>query len=152
MKIKSSAFEHGDSIPSRYSRDGDNFSPPLQFEGVPAEARSLVLIMDDPDAPRGTYTHWIVFNIDAHTSGFSENRLPDQVRLGLNDRDEPSYTGPRPPDGEHRYYFRLFALDEPLALPSGAQRREIERAMETHVVANAELMGRFAPQNVSVVT
>lgn len=152
MKLTSSAFENGDSIPARYSKDGDNLSPPLRFEGVPPEARSLVLMVDDPDAPRGTFTHWIVFNIEARTPGFAENQLPEEVRFGLNDRDEPGYTGPRPPDGEHRYYFRLYALDQPLSLPTGAHRRDIERAMETHVVANAELMGRFAPQGVSVAT
>jgi Raf kinase inhibitor-like YbhB/YbcL family protein len=149
MKISSPVFGHGDSIPPRYSRDGDNFSPPLQFEGVPPEARSLVLIADDPDAPHGTFTHWVVFNVDPHTSVIEENHLPEEVRFGLNDWEEAGYGGPRPPDGEHRYYFKLYALDELLSLPTGIQRRDLERAMETHVVANAELMGRFAAPQVA---
>lgn len=149
MKISSSAFEHGGSIPARYSRDGDNLSPPLHFENVPAEARSLVLIMDDPDAPRGTFTHWFIFNIDPHVPAFLENQLPEDVRFGLNDWEEPGYGGPRPPDGEHRYFFRLYALDNLLSLPTGAQRRDLERAMESHVVANAELMGRFVAQRAA---
>lgn len=150
MKISSPAFEHGESIPPRYSRDGDNLSPPLRFEDVPPETRSLVLILDDPDAPRGTFTHWVVFNIDPHSAIFSENAPPAQVRFGLNDWEEAGYGGPRPPDGEHRYYFKLYALDDLLSLPTGALRRDLERAMETHVIANAELMGRFAAHSVSV--
>lgn len=148
MKISSSAFEYGSPIPPRYSREGDNQSPPLQFEEVPSEARSLVLIVDDPDAPHGTFTHWIVFNIESGTAAFHENQPPREVRFGMNDWGETSYGGPRPPDGEHRYFFKLYALDSLLALPTGASRREIERAMETHVVANAELMGRFAASSV----
>lgn len=150
MKITSPAFENGETIPQKYSRDAEDLSPPLRFSEVPPEARSLVLIMEDPDAPKGTFTHWIVFNISPTIGEFGENHVPDDVRFGTNDWGEADYGGPRPPDREHRYYFRLYALDEPLALATGASRREIERAMETHVVANTEVMGRYAPSQTSL--
>lgn len=149
MTIRSPAFRSGDPIPATYSRNADDRTPPLEFAGAPAETRSLALIVDDPDAPRGTFTHWIVFNIDPGCRGFRENYTPDDVRFGTNDWGEADYGGPRPPDGEHRYFFRLYALDCRLALPNGASRREIEQAMEGHVVANAELMGRFAAPGVA---
>lgn len=149
MRIKSPAFENGGVIPHKYSRYGDNQTPPLQFDGIPSEARSLVLILEDPDTRHGTFTHWIVFNIDSSVTGFRENHVPDEVRFGANDWGEPDYGGPRPPDGEHRYYFRLYALDLRLLLPNGASRRDVERAMEGHVVANADWMGRYAAPGVS---
>ena len=144
MKIKCSEFENGGVIPDRFSQYAVNRSPPLDFVDVPPKAQSLALIMDDPDAPRGTFTHLVAFNIDANTSGFSENHIPKDVRLGRNDYGKPEYAGPRPPDGEHRYFFHGFALDTRLDLPNGASRPEVERAMQGHVVAEAELMGRYA--------
>ncbi|PTY06235.1 YbhB/YbcL family Raf kinase inhibitor-like protein [Opitutaceae bacterium EW11] len=150
MRISSPAFQHGEPIPEKYSRAGDDRTPPLEFEGAPPEARSLVLVMDDPDTSHGTFTHWIVFNIDPATRGFRENDAPEEVRFGCNDWGEADYGGPRPPNGEHRYFFRLYALDCRLTLPNGASRRELEQAMEGHVVANAETMGTFAAPGVSV--
>jgi hypothetical protein len=144
MKIKSSAFESGQVIPERFSQYDANRSPPLDFADAPPKAQSLALIMDDPDAPRGTFTHWVVFNIDANSAGFGENKIPADVRFGKNDYDKPEYAGPKPPDGEHRYFFRAYALDTRLNLPNGASRAEVERAMGGHVVAEAELMGRYA--------
>jgi Raf kinase inhibitor-like YbhB/YbcL family protein len=144
MKIKSSAFENGGVIPHRYSRYGEERTPPLDFVDVPPEARSLVLIMDDPDAPSGLFTHWIVFNIDGNASGFRDNRVPDDVRFGENSWGESAYGGPRPPNGEHRYFLRLYALDARLDLPQGVHRAQLERAMEGRVLAKAELMGRYA--------
>jgi len=144
MKIKCSEFENGSVIPERFSQYDVNRSPPLDFTDVPAEAKSLALIMDDPDAPRGTFTHWVVFNIDADTAGFRENKIPKDVRLGLNDYGKPEYAGPRPPNGEHRYFFRAYALDTGLDLPNGASREQVEQAMKDHVIAEAELMGRYA--------
>lgn len=145
MTITSPAFGHGTTIPEVYSRDADDRSPPLHFRGVPPEARSLLLILDDPDAPRGTFTHWVVFNIDPRCARFEEASVAPGARVATNDWGEADYGGPRPPDREHRYYFRLYALDQPLDLPGGCSRAEVERAMEGHVVANADLMGRFAP-------
>ncbi len=144
MKIKSSEFENNAVIPERFSQNGENRSPPLDFIDVPAGAQSLVLIMDDPDAPRGTFTHWVVFNIDANTSGFHENRVPKDVQHGLNDYHKPAYAGPKPPYGEHRYFFHLYALDRTLDLPDGANRDDVERAMKGHVVSETELIARYA--------
>lgn len=144
MKLRSSEFEDGGVIPERFTQYGDNRSPPLDFIDVPPEAHSLALIMDDPDAPRGTYTHLVAFNIDANTKGFRENHIPKDVRLGRNDAGQAAYAGPRPPDGEHRYFFRLYALDKRLDLPHGARRADVEGAMVGHVLAEAEWMGRYA--------
>jgi Raf kinase inhibitor-like YbhB/YbcL family protein len=145
MKITSPAFEHGAPIPDRFSRYADDLTPPLNFDDVPADALSLALIMDDPDAPHGLFTHWIVFNIDQNTSGFAENQAPPDVRHGTNSWGEARYGGPRPPDREHRYFFHLYALDQRLDLPNGATRQEIEDAITGHILAEAELMGRYAP-------
>ena len=145
MKIKCSEFENGSVIPARFSQYEVNRSPPLDFIDVPPKAQSLALIMDDPDAPLGTFTHWVAFNIGADTPGFHENKIPKDVRLGRNDYGKPGYAGPRPPDGEHRYFFHAYALDTRLDLPTGATRAEVERAIKGHVVDEAELMGRYAP-------
>ncbi len=145
MKLQSPEFQPGGVMPERFSQYRENRSPPLDFVDVPADARSLVLIMDDPDAPRGTYTHWVAYNIDAGVGGFAENGVPNDVRLGRNDAGQAAYAGPRPPDGEHRYFLHAYALDTRPALPGGATRREVEQAMAGHVIADAELMGRYAP-------
>jgi Raf kinase inhibitor-like YbhB/YbcL family protein len=144
MKIKSSEFENGSVIPERFSQYGENRSPSLDFVEVPPAAKSLALIMDDPDAPRGTFTHLVAFNIDSNTGGFRENQIPKDVRFGRNSYDQAAYAGPKPPNGEHRYFFRAYALDTRLDLPSGASRADVERAMGGHVIAEAELMGRYA--------
>jgi Raf kinase inhibitor-like YbhB/YbcL family protein len=144
MKIKCPEFDNGGVIPERFTQYDENRSLPLNFEDVPADAQSLVLIMDDPDAPNGTFTHWIAFNIDPNTSGFRENHIPRDVRLGTNDKGRADYVGPRPPSGEHRYFIWVYALDCRLDLPHASTRSDIERAMVGHVVAEAELMGRFA--------
>lgn len=147
MKIKCSEFENGGVIPERFSQYDVNRSPPLDFVDVPPKAKSLALVVDDPDAPRGTFTHLVAFNIDPSTSGFSENQIPKDVRLARNDYGKPEYAGPRPPDGEHRYFFRAYALDTRLDLPNGASRPEVEHAIKGHVIAEAELMGRYATPN-----
>jgi Raf kinase inhibitor-like YbhB/YbcL family protein len=144
MKIKSSDFENGGTIPDQFTQFDANRSPAIDFVDVPAAARTLVLIMDDRDAPHGLFTHWIVFNIDPNAGGFRKNEISDDVRLGKNSYEKAEYAGPKPPDGEHRYFFRLFALDQRLDLQTGTSRAEVERAMEGHVIAKAELMGRYA--------
>lgn len=144
MKLNSPEFENGGKIPERFSQFRENHSPPLHFADVPRSAGSLVLIMDDPDAVHGRVTHWIAFNIDAGTSNFDENGVPANVQFGRNSLGQAGYTGPKPPDGEHRYFFHAYALDNRLGLPTGASREEIEQAMSAHVIDRAELMGRFA--------
>ena len=145
MKISSAAFENGASIPATYAKDGDNESPPLTFADVPSNAKSLLLIVEDPDAPRGTVTHWVVFDIDPKAHETSAGAVPSGGVQGKNVHNEPGYTGPRPPDKEHRYFFRLSALDTKLNLAAGSPRTDVERAAQGHVLATAELMGRFAP-------
>jgi Raf kinase inhibitor-like YbhB/YbcL family protein len=144
MKISSSAFRNGDRIPRQYSRDGEDKSPPLRITDVPPNTRSLTLIMDDPDAPRGTFTHWIVFDMDPKTVEIGEDRVPENARQGATDWGEAKYGGPKPPSGEHRYFFRLYALDTKLDLPRGSGRQQIMQAMQSHILEQAETMGRYA--------
>ncbi len=143
MKITSSVFQQGGNIPSRFSCDGANTNPPLQISDVPPEAKSLVLIVDDPDAPSGLFTHWAVWNISPQIITIAEGSTPKGVQ-GTNDFRKSGYGGPCPPSGAHRYYFKIFALDRELDLPSGAKRSQLEAAMKGHVVAQGELMGRYA--------
>jgi len=143
MKIISSAFQQGGNIPSKFSCDGANANPPLQISDVPPEAKSLVLIVDDPDAPSGLFTHWAVWNISPQSSTIPEGSTPKGVQ-GTNDFGKSGYGGPCPPSGAHRYYFKIFALDRELDLPSGAKRSQLDAAMKGHVVAQGELMGRYA--------
>src|SRR2546423_3346282 len=125
MRITSPAFRDEEHIPRQYTRDDKDKSPPLNIEGVPANAKSLLLIMDDPDAPRGTFTHWIVFDLDPKTEEIEEDHAPRNARQGTNDWGQTEYGGPKPPSGEHRYFFRLYALDEKIDLPRGSSRGEI---------------------------
>ena len=143
MKITSSAFQQAGSIPSRFTCDGANASPPLQIADVPSGAKSLVLIVDDPDAPSGLFTHWIVWNISPETSTVAEGSTPKGVQ-GTNDFGKSSYGGPCPPSGTHRYYFKIVALDRELNLPFGAQRSQLDAAIKGHVIAQGELIGRYS--------
>jgi Raf kinase inhibitor-like YbhB/YbcL family protein len=152
MKLTSAAFAPGGAIPEQYTCDGANSHPPLAFEDVPAEAKSLALIMDDSDVPRdripsGVFDHWVVFNIPPKTEGITEGgQVPGTP--GKNGREQDAYTGPCPPDKEHRYFFRLYALDTQLALKKGATKQDVLSAIEGHVIAQAELMGTYnRPQN-----
>ncbi len=145
MKITSSAFVNGGKIPSKYTCDGNDLIVPLQISDVPAGAKSLALIMDDPDAikPAGkVWDHWVVFNIPVDVKEIAEGEEPSGTG-GRNSWGRTGYGGPCPPDGEHRYYFKLYALDAVLSLPEGSTKAEIERAMQGHVAAKAELMGRY---------
>jgi len=143
MKITSSAFQEGGDIPSKFSRDGGNVNPPLRIEGTPENAKSLVLIVDDPDAPVGLFTHWLVWNIDPKTTEIPEKSLPKGAVQGTNDYPNLGYGGPQPPSGTHRYYFKIFALDQTLDLPSGAKRQELDKAMNGHIIAQGQSMGRY---------
>ncbi len=143
MRITSSAFQEGASTPSKFTCDGAGTSPPLQIADVPSGAKSLALIVDDPDAPSGLFTHWTVWNISPQTSTIGEGSTPQGVQ-GTNDFGKSGYGGPCPPSGTHRYYFKIFALDRELDLPSGAKRGQLDAAMKGHVVAQGELMGRYS--------
>lgn len=143
MTISSPAFKHGEAIPARYTCNEVNINPPLVFGNIPATARKLALIMDDPDAPAGTWVHWVVWNIPAQTREIPENSLPPGSVQGSNDWKRNSYGGPCPPSGTHRYYFRLYALDTSLQLTSTTTKTGLERAMEGHIVARGELMGTY---------
>lgn len=147
MELTSPAFSHDSVIPARYTCDGDNVNPPLVIGGVPEQAVSLVLIMDDPDVPKhlradGMWDHWVVFNIAPQTREIAENSEPAGVQ-GLGTGGNLKYSGPCPPDREHRYFFKLYALDCQLDLAEGASKAEVEQNMAGHVLAQAELMGRY---------
>jgi Raf kinase inhibitor-like YbhB/YbcL family protein len=147
LRLSSPAFTNGSQIPSRYTCDGDNFNPHLVLHGVPEQAKSLTLVMEDPDAPTGLWTHWIMWNIPAETKEIREHTVPFGALEGTNSGRKKGYTGPCPPGGTHRYFFRVFALDRKLALEAGAGRDELERAMEGHILATAELMGNYGRTN-----
>jgi len=149
IELTSSAFAQGQSIPAKYSCNGEDISPALIWGEPPAGTQSFALIMDDPDAPVGTWDHWILFNIPASTRGLpeafpSDAVLPDGAMSGKNGWDRMGYGGPCPPSGTHRYYFRLYALDEMLAISAGASKGELEKAMTGHILAKGELMGTFS--------
>ena len=144
MKVTSQAFTDGAKIPDKYTKHAENRIPPLHFEDVPEKARSLALIVDDPDAPNGTFNHWVVFNMDPKTRDIKEDSVPVMATQGRNDYGEVAYGGPRPPSGEHRYFFKAYALDTVLPLARGSQRPDLEREMKDHVIDTATLMGKYA--------
>jgi Raf kinase inhibitor-like YbhB/YbcL family protein len=141
IKVFSSAFAAKGSIPGKYTCDGQNINPPLEFEGIPEEAESLVLILDDPDAPTKTFTHWIVWNIEP-VAKVEEDSIPGVE--GINDFKKIGYFGPCPPSGTHRYFFRVYALDKKLELKAGAGRKDLENEMIGHIIAEGELMGKYS--------
>ncbi len=146
MSLSSSAFKDGQPIPVDYTCDGKNISPPLSWTGAPSETKSLLLIVDDPDAPSGVWTHWIVWNLSTDTSdlpeGFTKSR--SNATQGNNDFKKPGYGGPCPPAGKaHRYFFRIYALDTTLDVPAGATRKQIDAAMAKHVLSMGQLMGTY---------
>jgi Raf kinase inhibitor-like YbhB/YbcL family protein len=143
MQISSPAFHQAANIPSKFTCDGSETSPPLQITGVPAEAKSLALIADDPDAPGDLFTHWVIWNIPPQISSIADGSAPKGVQ-GTNDFGRSGYGAPCPPSGTHRYYFRVFALDRELDLRSGAKRGQLDAAMKGHVIAQGELIGRYS--------
>ena len=144
MKISSSAFQEGGTIPEKFSKNGQNVSPELRIEGVPSDAKALAIIVDDPDAPVGLFTHWMVWNIDPKTTEIAEGSAPNGATQGKNDFGEVGYGGPQPPSGTHRYYFKVFALNSSLDLKPGAKRKDLDVALKGHVIAQAQLMGRYS--------
>lgn len=146
LMISSPAFEHGALMPGKYTCDGENINPPLEISGIPAGAKSLVLIMDDPDAPSGIWDHWLKWNIPV-ASGTTVIVKEGEAPLGVSGRGtggQTNYQGPCPPSGTHRYFFKVYALDTELALPEGGSKAELEAAMAGHVLAQGELVGRYS--------
>jgi len=147
MRLISSAFEQGGKIPSKYTCDGPNVSPPLRIEGIPGGTKSLVLIMDDPDVPKsirqdGMWDHWVVYDIPPDLQEIPEGQEPPGTH-GKGTGGNSNYFGPCPPDREHRYFFKLYALDTLLKLPAGSTKAQVERAMQGHILEKAELMGTY---------
>jgi Raf kinase inhibitor-like YbhB/YbcL family protein len=149
MQVTSSAFTNNQPIPADYTCDGKNISPPLAWSGAPSGTKSFVLICDDPDAPRGVWTHWVVFNLSPETTSLPEDTANASYALGnakqgLNDFQHPGYGGPCPPPGKpHRYFFRIYALDSTLDLNAGTTKKEVETAMASHVLASGQLIGKY---------
>ena len=146
MKLTSPVFNHQTPLPTRYTCDGINISPPLNWYEVPASAKSLVLIMDDPDAPGGIWDHWIIFNLPVSMTSLDEGiqQFPSGTKLGKNSWGKEQYGGPCPPDRQHRYFFKLYALDNYLELPSGVTKKQIKQAMKGRIIAETKLIGLYA--------
>ena len=143
LRISSPAFIEGGSIPATYTCDGADVNPPLTVENVPAAARSLALIVDDPDAPVGMWVHWVVWNVAPQTKEIMANSIPAGASQGKNDWRRNSYGGPCPPSGTHRYFFKLYALDTTLTLGTNTTKTDLERSMQRHIIAQAQLMGVY---------
>lgn len=152
MEIASPAFPEGQPIPDKYTGHGNDVSPPLQWSGAPPQTKSFALICDDPDAPMGTFTHWVIYNLPATNTAVSENipkteTLPDGSQQGKNSFDNVGYNGPAPPPGKpHHYYFTLYALDTMLNLAPGSNKDDLLHAMDKHVLAVGELIGTYQSQ------
>ena len=144
MYISSSAFKDNEHIPYQYTCDGKNTNPSFAIADVPTSAKSLAFIMDDPDAPGGEWVHWILWNIDPATVEISEHSVPSGAVEGVTDFKKPGYGGPCPPDGLHRYFFKLYALDAKLDLPQSAAKADLEKAMQGHIVSQAQTVGLYA--------
>ena len=141
MKLTSPNFDQDGFIPSEFTCDGEDINPELRIEGVPEGTQSLTLIVDDPDAPAGTWVHWVVFNIASETEVIEQNSTTGTV--GINDFGQRAYGGPCPPSGTHRYFFKLYALDDRLPLKSGVTKSAVEAAVRGHILEQAELMGLY---------
>lgn len=154
MKIKSSVFENNGLIPDEYTCEGENINPSLQIFDVPDKAQSLALIMDDPDAatdPDGsgkTFDHWLIWNLEPSTKEITENDWPEGSEQGINDRGEIGYTGPCPPNGTHKYYFKLFALNKKINVSPDVKKEELLKEIETCKIEEAELIGKYKKQNL----
>lgn len=149
FEIETHAFQNGATIPTRYTCEGADLSPDLSWKNPPEQTKSFALICDDPDAPHGTWVHWVIYNIPKEIQSLAEgvvtiDRLPDGTEQGLNDFKQSGYAGPCPPPGKaHRYFFKLYALDTVLSLKKDATKADLERAMNGHILDKTELMGRY---------
>ena len=149
LSVTSPAFKAGENIPQKFTCDGANVSPTLQWSGIPEGTKSIALIVDDPDAPMGTWVHWVLFNLPANSTNLPEEypiteTLPNGAKHGLNDFKKTGYGGPCPPQGPaHRYFFKLYALNAVLNLPTKSTKAQLESAMQGHILAQGELMGKY---------
>ncbi len=148
IKITSPAFENEGLIPAKYTCDGEDISPPLKWDAVPEDTKSIALISDDPDAPVGTWVHWVLFNLPPDTRELKENippdkTLPNGAKHGTSDFGRIGYGGPCPPSGTHRYFFKIYALDTELDLQADAGKRDLLKAMEGHILAEGRLIGKY---------
>ncbi len=149
LSVASTAFKEGEMVPAKYTCDGEELSPPLTFDAVPPDAKSIVVIADDPDAPGKTWVHWVMFNIPADERMIAQDvpkteNTPFDAVQGKNDFGKVGYGGPCPPSGTHRYFFKVYALDKELDLDSKATKADVEKAMEGHVTASGQLMGKYS--------
>lgn len=143
MKISSLVFKNNSPIPAQYTCDGQNINPPLEVSDVPPETTSLALIVDDPDAPGGTFLHWLVWDIDPNNSKIEENSLPNGAVEGKTSFGKIGYGGPCPPSGEHHYFFKIYALDVKMGLATGSNLRDVKKALEGHILATSDLIGKY---------
>ncbi|HZE67960.1 MAG TPA: YbhB/YbcL family Raf kinase inhibitor-like protein [Pyrinomonadaceae bacterium] len=148
IKLISTAFQDGGMIPAKYTCDGQNISPPLNWSGIPQSAKALALVSEDPDAPGKTWVHWVVYDLPPTATQLPEGVRPEETisgggKQGKNDFGKIGFGGPCPPSGTHRYFFRLYALDRETGIQPGAMKEQLMKAIEGHVVAEGELMGRY---------
>lgn len=143
MELTSPEFNNFDKIPSKYTCDGEDISPPLSFDKIPEGTKSLALILDDPDAVAGDWVHWLLWNIDPNQKTINENSVPQNTVQGTTSFGKPGYGGPCPPSGTHRYQFKLYALDTNLNLESQANKKDLENAMEGHILDQTTLVGLY---------
>lgn len=148
IKVKSTAFDEGDMIPKRYTCDGADISPQLSWTGIPEGTKSIALISDDPDAPMGTWVHWVLYNLPSNVTELpegipSKKILENGAKQGTNDFRKIGYGGPCPPGGTHRYYFKIYALDNEVNMEPGATKDQLLKAMKGHILAEGQLMGRY---------
>ena len=143
LNISSPVFMNKGTIPVKYTCNGANINPPLYIENVPVAAKSLALIVDDPDAPHGTWVHWVLWNIDPKTSAIKENSAPHGAKQGVNDFQNKTYDGPCPPSGTHRYFFELYALDDVLELGRDTKESDVSKAMKGHILGEGRLIGIY---------
>lgn len=143
MKLGSPSFEHNQSIPALFTCEGEDVNPQLDIADIPENTKSLVLIVDDPDAPVGMWDHWVVFNIDPATKEIGENSVPEGAIQGVNSWGRNNWGGPCPPSGEHRYFFKLYSVDIELPLDETADKNDVEQAMNGHILDKTELIGLY---------
>lgn len=144
MRIISPAFTHNQNIPNKYTCDGEDVNPPLVFLDIPEDAQSLALVVEDPDAPGKVWVHWVVFNIDPHKRGIGEDSVSEDSIEGVTDFGHTGYSGPCPPEGPHRYFFKLYALSSMLDANEDITKQELDHLMEGYVIEKAELIGLYA--------
>ena len=148
IQVTSTAFENGYAIPERYSVDGMDVSPPLHLESLPEGTKSIAVICDDPDAPMATWVHWLLYDLPGDVTDIAENYphyevLDNGAKQGVSDFGRIGYEGPAPPNGKHRYFFKVYALDSMLDIAPGATKPQLEKAMEGHILARGQLMGKY---------